>query len=61
MQQTTEMDDLEKVKVFYTYKARLMELKIQRLKSLETLKKIESEQDKIKKHLDAMGQIIKED
>lgn len=53
-EQTVEMDELEKIKIFFQYKARLQDLKIQRLKLNINLKKIDEEESKIKKHLENM-------
>jgi hypothetical protein len=45
------MDELEKIKIFFQYKARLQDLKIQRLKLNINLTKIDEEEAKIQKHL----------
>ena len=54
MSQTHEMDELEKIKTQYQYMARMQDLKIQRLKLQINLKKIDEEEVKVKKYLDAI-------
>ncbi len=58
---TKEMDDLEKIKIYYQYKARLQDLKIQRIKLHINLKKVDEEEVKIRKHLGNMPDPLKED
>jgi len=58
---TKEMDDLEKIKIFYQYKARLQDLKIQRIKLRINLEKVDEEEVKIRAHLDNMPDPLKED
>jgi hypothetical protein len=48
------MDALEKIKVYYQYKARLQGLKIDRIKLQQNLDKLDDEEKKIQQHLNQM-------
>lgn len=51
---TSEMDELEKVRIKYTYLAKLQEFKINRIKLQINLKKIDEEEAKVQEHLNKL-------
>lgn len=52
---TKEMEDLEKQKLFFQLQARYHELKIQRIKAIQTLEQVEEEIAKMEERLSEQG------